>query len=79
MYEIYWDKLFAGTPFQYRYNQSKFLVKSTNYNRTIQSAQSHLLGILESLPPLNITENALPYSAPPFPDVSAQTGNLIAT
>jgi hypothetical protein len=42
LYEVYWDKLFADTPFQFRYNQSKFLIKSTNYNRTIESAKSHI-------------------------------------
>jgi hypothetical protein len=66
LYDIYWEKLFAGTPFQYRYNRSKFLVKSTNYNRTIESAQAHLLGILENLPPLNISISNLHYSTPPY-------------
>lgn len=55
LYEVYWNKLFGGTPFQYRYNQSKFYVQSTNYNRTIESAQAHLQGIFENLPPLNLS------------------------
>lgn len=56
MREIYWDRLFGGTPFEFRYNQSKFYVQSTNYNRTIESAQSYLYGLFEHLPPLVISE-----------------------
>ena len=45
LYQEYWNKLFANTPFFNTYNQSKFYVKSTNVNRTIESVQSQLLGI----------------------------------
>ena len=54
MYDTYWMRLFGGTSNQDKYNQSKFYVKSTDVNRTIESAQSHLYGILESLPALEI-------------------------
>ena len=46
MYDTYWKKLFAGTPYEFTYNQSRFYVRSTNVNRTIESAESHLYGIL---------------------------------
>lgn len=45
LYRNYWAQLFAGTPFATAYNQSKFYVKSTNVNRTIESVQSQLLGV----------------------------------
>ncbi len=46
LHKTYWNKLFDGSPYLSTYNQSKFYVKSTNVNRTIESAQSQLLGIL---------------------------------
>lgn len=64
IYRTYWDALFAGTPYQNRYNQSQFYVKSTNYNRTIESAQSHLFGLLEDLPPLQLTPSEYNLSQP---------------
>jgi hypothetical protein len=45
LYKNYWNQLFGSTPYMNAYNQSKFYVKSTNFNRTIESAQSQLLGI----------------------------------
>ena len=45
LYATYWNSLFGGTPYFSTYNQSKFYVKSTNVNRTIESVQSQLLGI----------------------------------
>ncbi len=45
LYKRYWQKLFGGTPYVSTYNQSKFYVKSTNVNRTIESVQSQLAGI----------------------------------
>lgn len=46
IYEQYWDKLFGDTPYEEVYNQSHFYIKSTNVNRTIESAQSHMFGLL---------------------------------
>ena len=37
IYDQYWEKLFEGTPYLHKYNQSQFYVKSTDYNRTIES------------------------------------------
>jgi hypothetical protein len=45
LYAAYWERLFGGTPYANVYNQSKFYARSTNYNRTIESLQSQLLGI----------------------------------
>ncbi len=45
LYKRYWSDLFANTKFFSTYNQSKFYVKSTNVNRTIESVQSQLAGI----------------------------------
>jgi hypothetical protein len=45
LYKRYWSNLFANTKFFSTYNQSKFYVKSTNVNRTIESVQSQLAGI----------------------------------
>ena len=46
LYSEYWQNLFGNTPFENRYNQSKFYIKSSDINRTIESAQSQLMGIL---------------------------------
>ncbi len=48
LYKQYWSKLFNDN----KYNQSRFYVKSTDVNRTIESAQSQLMGILEKVEPL---------------------------
>lgn len=45
LYKRYWRTLFGDTPYISTYNQSKFYVKSTNVNRTIESVQSQLAGI----------------------------------
>jgi hypothetical protein len=45
LYKRYWQTLFGATPYISTYNQSKFYVKSTNVNRTIESVQSQLAGI----------------------------------
>ena len=52
IYQKYWNSLFEGSRYYDQYNQSQFYVKSTDVNRTIESAQSHLFGLLENLPPL---------------------------
>jgi hypothetical protein len=74
MYDKYWKQLFAGTPYELRYNQSRFYVKSTDVNRTIESAESHLYGLLESLPPLTLSKNDAQFSNPPFPGIEAKAG-----
>jgi hypothetical protein len=38
MYDQYWKQLFAGTDNLNKYNPSLIYVKSTNFNRTIESA-----------------------------------------
>lgn len=46
MFDKYWEPLFAGTEYLKKYHPSQLYVRSTNYNRTIESAESHLLGLL---------------------------------
>lgn len=52
VYAAYWRDLFGGTQFEAQYNNSKFYIKSTDVNRTVESCQSHLMGIFENLPKL---------------------------
>lgn len=35
LYDKYWDQLFKGTPYEQKYGQTQFYVKSTDVNRTI--------------------------------------------
>ena len=51
MYDKYWTKLFEGTEYINKYHPSQIYVKSTNVNRTIESVEAQLLGMLEKLPP----------------------------
>jgi len=46
MYDKYWNLLFANTEYADKYHPSQIYVKSTNFNRTIESADAHLLGLL---------------------------------
>lgn len=46
IYNLYWSQLFGNTDYVNQYNQSKFYIKSTDVNRTIESVQSHMMGIL---------------------------------
>lgn len=64
IYEHYWDQLFKGTPYENSFSQSQIYVKSTDYNRTIESAQAHLLGLLEKLPNLSLNKSNYRYSLP---------------
>lgn len=57
IYNLYWSQLFGNTDYVNQYNQSKFYIKSTDVNRTIESVQSHMMGILENLPELTLPEN----------------------
>lgn len=79
IYSTYWRDLFGGTPFEDRYNQSKFYIKSTDVNRTIESCQSHLMGIFENLPKLEISEAETKYSKPLWPNVEAFAGEFFIT
>lgn len=45
IYQQYWSDLFKNTPYENNYNQSKFYFRSTDVHRTIESCQSHLMGI----------------------------------
>ena len=45
MYDKYWGQLFGGTEFESKYHPSQIYVKSTNVNRTIESAEAQLLGL----------------------------------
>jgi hypothetical protein len=72
MYLRYWNKLFGGTPYEKVYNQSKFYVKSTNVNRTIESVQSQLMGLLEKLNPLTINDQDVNFSLPLWPDIDTR-------
>ncbi len=47
LYKKYWSLLFNNTPYLNKYNQTQFYVKSTDVNRTIESAESQLFGLLQ--------------------------------
>lgn len=79
IYKQYWSDLFKGTEFLDRYNNTKFYIKSTDVNRTIESCQSHLMGIFENLPILEIKGNQTFYSKPLWPGVEAQAGDVFPT
>lgn len=66
MYDHYWKPLFQGTPYIDKYHPSQFYIKSTNVNRTIESVESQLLGLLENLPPPTLPLHQLNNSLPPF-------------
>jgi len=51
LYRDYYNKLFGENKV---YNQSKFIFKSTDVNRTIESLQSQMLGIFENINPVVI-------------------------
>ena len=76
MYEKYWDLLFSGTPYATKYHPSQFYVKSTNVNRTIESVQAQLLGMLENLPPSVLPTSALNFSMPPMAEVENYHQNI---
>lgn len=66
MHDKYWAQLFNGTPYLEKYHPSLIYVKSTNVNRTIESAQSQLQGLLEKLPVNELPVSQLKYSFPPY-------------
>lgn len=66
MYDKYWRALFGGTPDQTSYNPHAVYVRSTNLNRTIQSALSQLQGIYSNLKPLELPVQHMNISLPPF-------------
>ena len=66
LYDKYWNQLFANTPYANVYHPTQIYVKSTNFNRTIQSAQSQLQGWLEKLPKDEIPVSQFNFSFPPF-------------
>lgn len=51
LYKDYWESLGMNNT----YNSSYVFIKSTNFNRTLESGESHFLGWVESLDPLNVT------------------------
>ena len=69
MYDKYWVQLFNGTPYLQKYHPSQIYVRSTNLNRTIESAQSQLQGLLEKLPVNELPVEQLKYSFPPYPNI----------
>jgi hypothetical protein len=75
MYEVYWKRLFGGSKYEHIYHPSRFWVESTNVSRTVESAQSHIYGILEGVDPLILTEPQLEWSNPPYPNTHAVPGN----
>jgi hypothetical protein len=79
LYRTYWAQLFAGTAYATTYNQSKFYVKSTNVNRTIESVQSQMIGIFENLDTLTISEKDVQYSLPQWPAANRESGILKST
>ena len=66
IYEKYWEQLFTDTPYLHRYHPSQIYVKTTNVNRTIESAEAQLLGLLENLPPALLPAASQPFSMPPM-------------
>lgn len=81
LYEQYWMALFNNTPYQRNYNQSKFYIKSTDVNRTIESVQSQMMGLFEKLDPLILPENMTQFSKPQWnsnnKDIVVNAGNFI--
>lgn len=77
LYKRYWSQLFKDTKYVSTYNQSKFYVKSTNVNRTIESVQSQLAGIFENMDVLRIEKDDVKYSIPQWPDADREPGNLL--
>lgn len=73
--------LFNNTPYQRMYNQSKFYIKSTDVNRTIESVQSQMMGLFEKLDPLILPENMTQFSKPQWnsnnKDIVVNAGNFI--
>lgn len=51
LYSQYWKSLFEGTAFEHKYHRSLIEAKSTNRNRTIESLENLLAGLLADLPP----------------------------
>ena len=76
LYKEYWNKLFSDPKINKTYNQSKFYVKSTNVNRTIESVQSQLLGLFENLDPLTLNDRDVNYSLPLWPKVARAKGEV---
>jgi hypothetical protein len=73
LYEKYWGDLFAGAT---RLNSSELFVKSTDVNRTIESAQSHLLGLLEKLEPLKLNSSDYKSAMPAWNGFPLSQPNL---
>jgi hypothetical protein len=46
LYAKYWKRLFGGTEYEFKYHQSQILVRSTSNNRTLDSMQAQILGLL---------------------------------
>jgi hypothetical protein len=46
MYDKYWKQIFEGTQYEHKYHPSQIYIKSTNVNRTIESVEAQLLGLL---------------------------------
>jgi len=76
VYATYWKDLFGGTQFEAQYNSSKFYIKATDVNRTIESCQSHLMGIFENLPKLSISNEQVNFSKPLWPGAEAFPGEI---
>lgn len=74
LYNEYYSRLFGTNKV---YNQSKFYVKSTDVNRTIESVQSQLLGIFENINKLTLTQDDLNYSLPQWPGLNRQAGTYL--
>lgn len=72
LYKQYWKKLFGGTPDEFKFNDSRFYLKSTPFKRTLGSLQSHLYGLLKSLPPQVISKEQTKFSFPPYLGVETE-------
>lgn len=64
IYGQYWQAL----ELPQNYNSSLLYVKSTDVNRTIESAQSHLLGLLENVTQMVLNDSQAPLSLPYWDD-----------
>jgi hypothetical protein len=75
LYKDYWNKLFDNNKV---YNQSKFIFKATDVNRTIESLQSQILGIFENIDPVVISQNDLKHSLPAWNyTLDRESGNYL--
>ncbi len=75
MYQVYWKRLFGGTPYERHLNLTKVTAKSINFSRIIESGEAHLFGMFEGLAPLTISPKQAQWLETPYPGVKVKPGN----